>query len=85
MQPRTRTRGADHLSQVSERSGHASIVITLDTYCHVPPSLQEGAARDLDAWLASRARAAGGQRVLASIREQLLRRRESRKSVRVEP
>ncbi len=55
MQPRTRTRGADHLSEVSERLGHASIVITLDTYSHVLPSLQEEAARDLDAWLAGRA------------------------------
>ena len=40
---------------VSERLGHASIAITLDTYFHVLPSLQEEAARDLDAWLAGRA------------------------------
>jgi len=44
-----------HPKVVSERLGHASIAITLDTYSHVLPSLQEEAARDLDAWLAERA------------------------------
>ena len=29
---------------VSERLGHASVVITLDTYSHVLPGLQEDAA-----------------------------------------
>ncbi len=29
---------------VSERLGHASVVITLDTYSHVLPSLQADAA-----------------------------------------
>jgi len=29
---------------VSERLGHASVVITLDTYSHVLPGLQEEAA-----------------------------------------
>ena len=46
---------APTLKVVSERLGHASIAITLDTYSHVLPSLQEEAARDLDAWLAGRA------------------------------
>ena len=40
---------------VSERLGHASIAITLDTYSHVLPTLQEEAARDLDTWLPRRA------------------------------
>ncbi len=44
-----------HPKVVSERLGHASIAITLDTYSHVLPSLQEEAVRDLDAWLAGRA------------------------------
>lgn len=43
-----------HPKIVSERLGHASIAITLDTYSHVLPNLQEKAARDLDAWLAER-------------------------------
>ena len=29
---------------VSERLGHASVMITLDTYSHVLPSMQEDAA-----------------------------------------
>jgi integrase len=33
-----------HPKIVSERLGHASITITLDTYSHVLPSLQEAAA-----------------------------------------
>ena len=33
-----------HPKIVSERLGHASIVITLDTYSHVLPGLQEAAA-----------------------------------------
>ncbi len=44
-----------HPIVVSERLGHASIAITLDTYSHVLPSLQEEAVRDLDAWPAGRA------------------------------
>ena len=44
-----------HPKIVSERLGHASISITLDTYSHVLPGLQEDAVRDLDAWLAGRA------------------------------
>ena len=33
---------------VSEMLGHASIAITLDTYSHVLPNMQEGAARALE-------------------------------------
>ena len=36
---------------VSERLGHASVVITLDTYSHVLPGLQEAAARGFDEML----------------------------------
>lgn len=34
---------------VSERLGHASVLITLDTYSHVLPGIQEAAARGFDA------------------------------------
>jgi integrase len=44
-----------HPKVVSERLGHASIAITLDTYSHVLPTLQDEAARDLDAWLSRQA------------------------------
>jgi len=37
-----------HPKIVSERLGHAAIGITLDTYSHVLPNLQEEAARKLD-------------------------------------
>ena len=33
---------------VSERLGHASIVLTLDTYSHVLPDMQQEAARKLE-------------------------------------
>jgi integrase len=36
---------------VSERLGHASIGITLDTYSHVIPGMQEEAAKKIDAGL----------------------------------
>ncbi|MEX2440451.1 MAG: site-specific integrase [Actinomycetota bacterium] len=38
-----------HPKIVSERLGHAGIGITLDTYSHVLPSMQEGAVRAIDA------------------------------------
>ena len=41
-----------HAKIVSERLGHASIGITLDTYSHLLPGLQEEAVRQLDASLA---------------------------------
>jgi len=46
------TRGV-HPKVVSERLGHASIGLTLDTYSHVLPNLQEEAIRDFDAWLSA--------------------------------
>jgi integrase len=42
-----------HPKVVSERLGHASIVITLDTYSHVMPTMQDDAVREFDAWMAS--------------------------------
>jgi integrase len=33
---------------VSERLGHASFVLTLDTYSHVLPTMQEGATNKLE-------------------------------------
>src|SRR5207253_1129237 len=41
-----------HPKVVSERLGHATVGITLDTYSHVLPSMQEEAARKIDALLA---------------------------------
>jgi len=38
-----------HPKVVSERLGHASIGITLDTYSHVMPGMQEDAAEKVDA------------------------------------
>lgn len=37
-----------HPKVVQERLGHSSISLTLDTYSHVAPGLQEAAARSLD-------------------------------------
>jgi len=45
-----------HPKVVSERLGHATINITLDTYSHVLPGLQEAAAEDLAAALATASR-----------------------------
>jgi len=41
-----------HPKIVSERLGHASVSITLDTYSHVSPSLQADAAELVDQALA---------------------------------
>ena len=41
-----------HPKIVSERLGHASIVITLDLYSHVIPGMQEAAAEKFDRYLA---------------------------------
>ncbi len=38
-----------HPEVVSERLGHASIGITLDTYSHVMPDMHEEAAEKMDA------------------------------------
>lgn len=43
-----------HPKIVSERLGHASVAITLDTYSHVLPGLQEAAAERFDMLLQSR-------------------------------
>ena len=40
-----------HPKVFSERLGHASIGITLDTYSHVMPGMQEEAAEKIDAGL----------------------------------
>ena len=40
-----------HPKVISERLGHASISITLDTYSHVMPGMQEEAAEKIDAGL----------------------------------
>jgi integrase len=37
-----------HPKVVQERLGHSSIVLTLDTYSHVIPSMQEDVADILD-------------------------------------
>ena len=43
-----------HPKIVSERLGHANIGITLDTYSHVVPGLQEAAARRFEEGLVSK-------------------------------
>ena len=40
-----------HAKVVSERLGHASIGITLDTHSHVMPGMREEAAEKIDAGL----------------------------------
>jgi len=40
-----------HPKVVQERLGHSTIALTLDTYSHVAPGLQEAAARSFDATL----------------------------------
>lgn len=41
----------EHPKVVSERLGHASVTLTLDTYSHVLPGMQEAATERLDALL----------------------------------
>jgi integrase len=50
-----------HPKIVSERLGHATIGITLDTYSHVLPNLQEESARKLDALLGGTVSRAAGE------------------------
>jgi len=38
-----------HPKVVSERLGHSSIAITMDTYSHLLPGMQEDAATKIDA------------------------------------
>ncbi|MSQ36147.1 MAG: hypothetical protein EXR63_03260 [Dehalococcoidia bacterium] len=47
-------RAGVHPKIVSERLGHATIAITLDTYGHVVPDMQRDAAAALDGVLARR-------------------------------
>ncbi len=42
-----------HPKVVSERLGHASVAVTLDTYAHVLPGMQGEAAARLDAIMAN--------------------------------
>jgi integrase len=44
-------RAGVHPKVVSERLGHSTVAITLDTYSHVLPGMQEDAIRRLDAVL----------------------------------
>jgi integrase len=44
-------RAGVHPKIVSERLGHSSVLITLDTYSHVLPDMQERAALAVDAGL----------------------------------
>ena len=46
-------RAGVHPKIASERLGHASIAITMDTYSHAIPGLQEDAAQRIDAALRS--------------------------------
>lgn len=41
----------EHPKVVSERLGHASITLTLDTYSHVLPSMQQAASEKLESLL----------------------------------
>jgi len=45
-----------HPKIVQERLGHSTIAITLDTYSHVVPGLQEAAAKRFDAVLSNKAK-----------------------------
>jgi len=40
-----------HIKVVSERLGHSTVAITLDTYSHILPGMQEEAASKIDAAL----------------------------------
>ena len=40
-----------HPKIVQERLGHSSIQITLDTYSHVAPGLQQAAANEFDGFI----------------------------------
>ena len=43
-----------HPRIVQERLGHSSVTITLDTYSHITPGLQEAAAESFDKLLNGR-------------------------------
>ena len=50
---------------VSERLGHATVSITLDTYSHVLPDLQREAAAAMDDFCSANGRQKGGRPPLA--------------------
>ncbi len=52
-----------HPKIVQERLGHASIQITLDTYSHVAPGLQQAAALKFDEVFVSRHESEGVKKV----------------------
>ncbi len=52
--------GGVHPKVVSEMLGHASVVITLNVYSHVLPTMQRDAARIMDGLLAEAAAPAAG-------------------------
>ena len=52
-----------HPKVVSERLGHSSVAITLDTYSHVLPGIQAAAARRFDEGLQKTAEKASSERV----------------------
>ena len=58
-------KGGVHPKIVSERLGHANIGITLDTYSHVLPGLQERAAERFDEMLEPRVIAEDVSKMLA--------------------
>ncbi len=41
----------EHPKIVSERLGHATVILTLDTYSHVLPTMQEAASQKLEQML----------------------------------
>jgi len=43
-----------HPKVVQERLGHSSIQVTLDTYSHIVPGIQEAAAVRFDEWISPR-------------------------------
>ena len=43
-----------HMKVISERLGHASIKITMDTYGYLMPGMQEQAAQALDQWVGTK-------------------------------
>ncbi len=45
-----------HPKIVQERLGHSTIALTLDTYSHVTPGLQEAAAKRFDDVLGNKAK-----------------------------
>ena len=46
----------ENVKVVSERLGHASVTLTLDTYWHVLPTMQEAAAEKLERMFGAMAR-----------------------------